>query len=880
MQMRSFATAALGALLAIGCSAGHTPGDGGTDAAVFVPVAVDTVASTRVNAGQPLVATCVLIDEEGEEHALPPELEASYRVAPEGSFDVTDGTIIPIRTGLLEVSCRINELGLVDESPALVAVVPAQPFEVITHLEPDSIVAGDTFTASCEVFDPYGNEITDALPAMRAEPSDHGNTFTELVGTFQRAGRFEVFCDVDGAETRGAMLEVRPGLPASIVISRVPEQSVYAIGQTVDIARVVADEYGNVIPDAVAPVTSSPFRGLGEQLGDGRFRFFYDGVYTLTARVQQPTHNGEDLSATTTVVVDQNGPAIGCDDPYDGAILNIPPGTLVNFRGTVNDLSGVNRLTVNGINAQLDGDGSFHAAINTRYGINFIDIAAVDGTGREASRTCAFLVANRWAPDDRTLSDTVSLRLRQPAVDDSNRADGLDSFADILSTVLNSRGLVETLHSQLLAANPLKPSACDEDVWGVCVLRSAVVYLDSQVGGPNSVTLTLVNGGIQASVRIENLRVRIRVYGHVAGIPYDTTGWVTFRSIDVSAIFDTRLSGGRPQMNVRSGSVSASVGTISTNFSGIDGAIIDIVVSLFQGTVRNLVRDLVRDWITNNFDRVLDGVLGGLDIDSLGTTFDVPRLDGGNLRVTFGIGFSTLDTTPSRMLFGIGTRLYAPATQARPTFGAPVQVNTRLLDASGTQTTAVAMHEAVLSQALHALWRGGFFDATLSSATVNGLPQGMSATISTGLPPVPILRSDGRVELQLGAVYMRLVYPAIFPQPVDVMLGARASMTVSLAGEDLTFGDFRIEELFFSTNLASLDMATRDTIEGFLRRLLERVMWSALEGALPAIPIPSFPIPASLGGFGLPVGAELGITTPTLGREAPHFVLRGGFAVR
>jgi hypothetical protein len=62
--------------------------------------------------------------------------------------------------------------------------------------------------------------------------------------------------------------------------------------------------------------------------------------------------------------------------------------------------------------------------------------------------------------------------------------------------------------------------------------------------------------------------------------------------------------------------------------------------------------------------------------------------------------------------------------------------------------------------------------------------------------------------------------------------------------------------------------------------LLERVMYSAIDGALPAIPIPSFTLPSSLGTYGLPVGAVLGITTPTLSTEPPHFVLRGGFAVR
>jgi hypothetical protein len=191
------------------------------------------------------------------------------------------------------------------------------------------------------------------------------------------------------------------------------------------------------------------------------------------------------------------------------------------------------------------------------------------------------------------------------------------------------------------------------------------------------------------------------------------------------------------------------------------------------------------------------------------------------------------------------------------------------------------VHESLLNQAVHALWRGGFFDATLDGASLGGgLPAGVSARIATGLPPVAEIRTDGRTMLSLGAMTVDLTYPELFAEPIRVTLGARASLATRMVGEDLSFSDVRIEEIYFSTDLASLDMATRDTIEGFLTRLLQRVAGSALEGALPAIPIPSFELPSSLSTFGLPAGARLGLTSPSFAAERPHFVLRGGFAVR
>ena len=89
---------------------------------------------------------------------------------------------------------------------------------------------------------------------------------------------------------------------------------------------------------------------------------------------------------------------------------------------------------------------------------------ATDGVGRESSRTCSFLVADTWAADSRTFADTLSLRMRQPAIDDTNRSDPLDSLADVLHTMLNSSGLRNEIHGSLIRSPILKPNGCDQRV--------------------------------------------------------------------------------------------------------------------------------------------------------------------------------------------------------------------------------------------------------------------------------------------------------------------------------------------------------------------------------------------------------------------------------
>src|SRR6185503_6995690 len=168
------------------------------------------------------------------------------------------------------------------------------------------------------------------------------------------------------------------------------------------------------------------------------------------------------------------------------------------------------------------------------------------------------------------------------AIDDTNRAAPIDSLADVLHTMLNSTGLKTTVHNALLAANPLKPMSCDSQtcVFGVCVCwyRSEVRYLDSNFPGPHTVSLALVDGGIRAIARMNNIAVNLRVRGDVSGIGYDTAGWVNVSYIEVQLTLDLALAGGTPNISVRSGSVSSSVGTITTNFGGVDGWIINNIV--------------------------------------------------------------------------------------------------------------------------------------------------------------------------------------------------------------------------------------------------------------------------------------------------------------
>ena len=327
-------------LACAGCGGGGAaPGDAGAsgDGSTFVAVDVETIAPERVTAGMPFVVSCVLLDAAGETHTPPESEPSSLRVEPEGSAERTGDGVVATRAGSLEVACAFPSLGLADTTPAIVTVDPGAPARVVAIADRDELVAGETVQVTCEAVDAYGNPVPDVDATRRADPPFAGNTFDGETGTLEHAGALDLHCDVPGTESRPARVLVTPGLPASLLIPLVPERPVYAVGEVIELARVVADRFGNPIADAAVPVVSAPSGGA--PLGEARYRYSHDGRYTLTATVSPPTEGDVTLTASVEVVVDSNGPAIDCGSPVDGAILDSPPGSVVTFTGSSTILS-------------------------------------------------------------------------------------------------------------------------------------------------------------------------------------------------------------------------------------------------------------------------------------------------------------------------------------------------------------------------------------------------------------------------------------------------------------------------------------------------------------------------------------------------------------
>ncbi len=850
------------------------------DEDTVLTVSLETHAPAQVIAGDPINVSCTLI-----ENGIETMVEGDVKVVDEAAVIRMGASIVARTAGTVDVSCALPGRGLVDPTPETVEIVAGPPANLITTITPDPVIAGNSVTATCQVYDAYGNLITDSeTPTLQLSPADSANTVTDLSALMIRSGHYTGRCYLPGTTSNDAGFDVLPNLPANIAVGKFPDLPVYALGDIVIITHVVTDRYGNEIYDASITDTSAPITGIGPtvEVMPSQFRYNGEGLYRVTASVDPPTDGDQPVTATTDILVNSRGPAISCLN--DATMLNMTPGAMLPVTGTATDVNGVSSVTVNGAAVPVDGNGNFSASVPTRFGMNFVDVTATDSFGEPTTRVCTFLVANRYFNPSDPIADTISLGLAQPAVDDFGRSGPITSLGDVLHTILNSSGLKTTVHNTLLAANPLKPSSCDQKVLGVCIYSSEVTYIDSRFPGPNDVTLTLVDGGMRAVARLNNIGVNLRVRGKVTGISYDTMGWVNVSYIEVQLTLDTTLVNGQPKISVRPSSVSSSVGSISTQFDGVDGWIVNnIVVPLAQGSLRDTLRNLITTFVANNFNSTLDGLIGNLDISTLGTTFNVPRLDGsGSVAMGFGLAFSSLTTSASRMLFGIGTKMTTTPANAFPTLGVPLPPGTNLADPSisAPANTAVAAHVGIFDHALHALWRANYFAVTLSGTQLgSGVPPEVSLVVTTRLPPVATVLANGTVQLQLGALDLLIQHPSL-PPDLSVRLGAVAHATVQLVGNDLTFGSIVIDQVHVSTDVVNLDAQEQQDLETALGALVQQLADQSLNNALPAIPIPAFTIPASLGQYGLPAGKQLGINNPSLSIAPQHFTLRGQFGIR
>lgn len=849
-----------------------------------VPASVETLLTRpEVQAGDLVEVTCRVSDESGAEVVIDAELRRFVIVSPVNSVQPVEGEdnqFIAGRAGEVTFACSVPELGLLDETPETLSVLPGAPAQVLTSLDRNVMIAGQRAQVTCEVFDAFGNALEGLSPEIATDPRGDGVNVDEEGGLeITAADLYTVTCQLDGAaDVTADTLDVLPGDVAALSLGKVPEQPLYGLGQVVTFEPLATDVFGNLVEDVVLEVSSDP---AAESFGLRRLRFGQEGLFTVTGRVTSATVDDAEISAEVQVLVNGTGPDIECVSPAQGAQVEVAPGSDVTIQVRVADANDVGAVFINNQEVAPNEDGLATVVLPAEFGINFAEIVATDGFGERNTAVCTFMAANNWLRNDRFLDDAVTLRMAQAAVDDGNRGGQLNSLGDALNSALNSDGLVSQIDGALRGANPLLNSCvsgevCLPFVGCSCPLRVRVDYRSLSIRGANDVSLRLVDNGLRAVANVRNIQVNLRVDTNTLG---DTNGSVTLSSMSADLTFDLSLRNNQPRVTLR-GNPGVGVGRVSTNFSGLNGTIINVIVDLFEGSVRNLIRDQLASFIEDSFDEILDSVISGLDINNIGSSFDVPRVDGGgSVPVGFGVRFSSITTNTARSLFGIGMRFTTPNTQRRAPLGVPLPPGAVRLDPSTNRALAVGAHVGVINLFIYTMWRAGYFDLSVPGSLL-GAGDSVNIEVSADMPMVAELVDDNNAQITFGGLNLQIDFPEFFSEPLELTVGGRASASVSLRdGDELVFGDITIDELLISTGDLNLDPTSQAIIEDFVLRLLQRLLGGLLNDALPPLPIPSFELPRSLSEFGIPSG-RLGVRNPALNFNNTHIVIQSDFGLQ
>ena len=870
MRTLRFALVTLGTL-AYGCGDNIHPG-----------VFVDTqVASTTLAAGDPVGAKCSIVDAHGnavlDKKGNPltdtTPLVVSYE-APDSFATDASGQTVAAKVGTATVRCAAPSLGLVDETPAEVQIVAGPPVRVLTRLDHPTTLAGQADGVTCLAFDAFDNPVPNIVPALALSPMGAGTTTTATDVTATLAGEYTVTCLVMGAaDVTPADLVVLPALPATLVGALDPERTLYAILDEVTLIATAFDQFGNRVDDVTyaygaTPTVMSP--------APARFQFGQDGSFLLSAMVTSATQNNLPLSVSLPALVDSNGPAIDCmrvDMPTvasDAYMVQQAPAS-VAFPVHLGGAFSVQSVTIGGNPATLDmTTGDYEASVPLGFGINFVDVVATDTNGVQNSKTCFVLAASTYGGETATMDGSLALRLDPNAIGDADPT-GLDSLNDLFYTVMSSSALRTLVDQALTAANPINNGGC-----GFFACEPTVNYNSGSIAWNQPTTqLSLINGGLRASITLPNVRLSVNACGTTCCIGGSTVT-VTASFISATVDFSLVLQGGKIRTSL-AGTPQVTVGTVTLNGSGFCGFLVNLLQGFFTGTVKSAVQNALTNFIANKVAPMLDQITSSLDISTLAQSFAVPSLDGNStITLDFGLAFSSLDVVTSRAVIGIGTR-FTPATVAvsRPSLGIPGRLPTALLDPPGTTATnpvGISAYEGVLNQVLHALWRGGYLKGNLAIS-------GGTATIDSWLPPVAEIDSNNTAQLELGGVAASLSIPGIIDQPIQIMFGGHASASITLVGNSLVFGNLSIDRLEASFGV-TLSQAQRSALDSFLRSALQNVLANAINQGLPSFPIPTFTLPASVATYGLPAGAQLGIVNPVLSTSNAHAVLDGQFGER
>ncbi len=851
----------------------------------------------RTEAGRANQVSCDAYD---ENDSLLAGVPTSYTVSPNVGFERTPEGPVASIAGQYSINCRYEAGNLTDSEGANWEVVagPAAESQAQVRLEDGAIVesvpAGATFDVDCSYVDRFGNslDVSDGEVRLQPQPVSFSKEGQYRV-RIEASGTYEVFCVGGGVgSTQGVQVSVLPGPPNMLNVARTPTNDTIGINSVVEFNTEVLDAYGNFIPGSNIVIGSMP---AAETLGARRLLFSETGVYTVRVTVADSVPA---LERVFELTVDGVGPAITCLEPPFGS-QQIRPATPMAISGQINDLSGVDGVTVSGGSAQLNG-GTFSSLQESVWGINAHDVVARDVQGDSSQALCGYFAADQYLSTEDYANDVIGIRIGQAAFDDGAGFAEVGSLGDLLRKVINSEGLQGFIDEQIRALSPdaeIVPADCrigDADLFGrnFCALTAGLRYQSMQIEGVNDIQLALGDGVIGMEVTLLNLSAQAEIFGQsranwsLSLEDYaPSRGVVTAEFIRATATISPSLDvSGRLGMQVALDNLT--VGDVSADFEGfvVDLAA-DAAVLVAETFFRDQITDAVREFMEEQVAQTLSELFESIGISGIENFLTVPSLTGtGSAELQFSSKLSSIEVTPDGLFLGAAVRVSPVGAASGPGLGAAVPPGSALL-APPTDQGSAYVDLTLGNQILHGLWSTGFFENEAQSLVSNIAPELAGVELDLDLPSPPAIvgvSGTNKVRVLLGPFRANVRAPSI---GVGELLGIKAAALVDVGValnevNELVFGPLEVSEVWLSLEQGVLTDDNSRALENLVKDLVQDLVNETLEGSLPKLPIPEFEAPALLTQYGIPPGAVYGLTGITLNAAERGWTGTGQLAER
>ena len=374
-------------------------------------------------------------------------------------------------------------------------------------------------------------------------------------------------------------------------------------------------------------------------------------------------------------------PTLTVEKPARGTVLPDTATTVV--QGMASDAgSGLDVVLVNGVQAEVDGEGRFEAVIDLVDGVTLVQVTAIDEDGNEAVDTRAVLQGT-FVPADTVVENAAAARIN----DQTLGAIGLITGEVITETDLGAA---------VAPMNPMldKGISCLNVQLSVDDVQKSVVLVD----------LVPTWGGVAVSADVYDLYVPMTA---------------DFEAVCIDGSAGVELSASRFHMDGTmllsvgaGGGLEADVQMATASFDDFNldvGFVPGDVIELFYEDVDDLVAGILVDQIAEKVPAMIEEQFGGFGVQHAVTLY--------GMDVEFGVRPVSADFTPQGGTIVLDSHIEVKGEAATgPGYlWTPVPVPAMPTSEAPGDGFRLALADDVLNQALSAFWAAGIFEHSIET---------------------------------------------------------------------------------------------------------------------------------------------------------------------